>query len=57
MKQVTLKPNKHVLLLQVDASISDQQREDILQRLDESFPELNVMISSSTEITLLTLED
>lgn len=58
MKQVNLKPNKHILLLEIDGSITDGQRDEISKKLDELFPHLNVMLTGpTTEITLLTLED
>ncbi len=58
MKQVTLKPNKHLILIEMDAGVSEKTMDGILKEINERIPEFTVLISNrNTEITLIQLED
>lgn len=58
MQQIKLKAKKHLILIQVPTDMSTDAMAELTQKLMQSVPGLNVLVSQSeTEMTVLTLED
>jgi hypothetical protein len=58
MKEITVKPQKHLIIIQLPHDLSTDVMEKLKRNIHDSIPGLNFLLCQpETELTVLKLED